>query len=199
MKSQMRTGASLKFLIRGFVLAKQQEGKSPRTVEDYAENLKRFLWYAEREGWSDNAREISQWHIREFLGYVANEVNRWESDTLPAQRGASKSTVHHYYRVLRCFFNWIVAEGFLRQSPVAKVKFIHRGEWLPKMSLRNVCHNSEADSPSLCILVSSVYQWDYCGLNPETGTSFQVKVPSQQLVKPRTTPQWIGHKSLPHQ
>ena len=33
-----------------------------------------------------------------------------------------------------------------------QVKFTHRGEWLPKVSLRNVRHNSEADFPSLCIL-----------------------------------------------
>lgn len=65
---------------------------------------------------------ISQWQIREFLAYVANEVNRWDSDTLPAQRRACQSTVHHYYRVLRCFFNWIAAEGFLKQSPVSRVK-----------------------------------------------------------------------------
>jgi len=93
-KSQVRTGASLKFLIRGFILTKQQEGKSPRTVEDYAENLKRFLWYTQRQSWSDNAVGISQWQIREFLAYVGSEVNRWDSDTLPAQRRACQSTVH---------------------------------------------------------------------------------------------------------
>ena len=32
---------------------------------------------------------------------------------------------------------------------------IPRGVWLPKMSLRNVCHNSEADFPSLCIPLPS--------------------------------------------
>ena len=83
-RSQKLNGASLKFLVKGFLLTKQQEARSPRTVEDYAENLKRFLWYAERRGWSDNVREISQWHIREFLGYVANEVNRWDSDWVSA-------------------------------------------------------------------------------------------------------------------
>ena len=38
-------GTSLKPLVSGFILTKQTEGKSPRTVEFYSENLKRFLWY----------------------------------------------------------------------------------------------------------------------------------------------------------
>jgi len=65
-------GTSLRSLVRGFVLTKQSEGKSPRTIEFYRDNLKRFLWYAERQKWPDDVRMVTQWHIREFLGYVAN-------------------------------------------------------------------------------------------------------------------------------
>jgi len=70
-------GTSLKSLVTGFVLTKQTEGKSPRTVEFYSENLKRFLWYAQLKEWSDDIRMLTEWDIREFLGYVANETNRW--------------------------------------------------------------------------------------------------------------------------
>src|SRR4030043_667920 len=70
-------GRSLKSLVNGFVLTKQTEGKSPRTVEFSSENLKRFLWYASRQGWSDDIRMVTQWHVREFLGYLANEKGRW--------------------------------------------------------------------------------------------------------------------------
>jgi len=66
-------GRSLKSLVNGFVLTKQTEGKSPRTVEFYSENLKRFLWYASRQGWSDDIRMLTEWHIREFLGCLAHE------------------------------------------------------------------------------------------------------------------------------
>ena len=46
-------GTSLRSLVAGFVLTKQTEGKSPRTVEYYQENLKRFIWYSNEQGWSD--------------------------------------------------------------------------------------------------------------------------------------------------
>ena len=56
-------GTSLKSLVRGFVLTKQTDGKSPRTVEFYAENLKRFLWYAQKQEWSDDIRMLTEWDI----------------------------------------------------------------------------------------------------------------------------------------
>jgi hypothetical protein len=63
---QSSLGTSLKSLIKGFVLTKLTEDKSPRTVEFYQENLKRFLWYTEKEKWTDDVRHITEWHIRDF-------------------------------------------------------------------------------------------------------------------------------------
>jgi len=118
-------GTSLKSLVRGFVLTKQTDGKSPRTVEFYAENLKRFLWYAQLKAWSDDIRMLTEWDMREFLGYVANETNRWGlsgNGSEPTRRKVTHTTVHHYYVVLANFFGWVVREGFLPESPTAKIK-----------------------------------------------------------------------------
>lgn len=124
-KIEARPGTSLKSLTKGFVLTKRTEGKSPRTVEYYQENLKRFLWYVEKQGWPDDIRLLTEWQIREFLGYVATATERWGlkgnvSET--SERKASYSTVHHYFVVLSCFFNWVVREGFLQQNPIARVE-----------------------------------------------------------------------------
>jgi len=59
-KLQAPSGTSLRSLVRGFVLTKQTEGKSSRTVEYYRDNLKRLLWYAEKEGWSDDIRLLTE-------------------------------------------------------------------------------------------------------------------------------------------
>jgi len=118
-------GTSLKSPVTGFVLTKQTEGKSPRTVEFYSENLKRFLWYAHRQEWPDDIRMLTEWNIREFLGYVANETNRWGlkgNGSEPAQRKVTHTTVHHYFVVLANFFGWVVREGFLPESPTVKIK-----------------------------------------------------------------------------
>lgn len=124
-KREAPPGTSLKSSVRGFVLTARTDGKSPRTVEYYEGNLRRFLWYCERQSWPDDVRLITEWHIREFLAYVASEVHRWGlngNGSESSRRQASYSTVHHYYAVLKAFFNWCVMEGFLTESPVAKVK-----------------------------------------------------------------------------
>jgi len=124
-RQRVQTGTSLKSLVQGFVLTKQTEGKSPRTVEFYSENLKRFLWYASRQDWSDDIRMLTEWHIREFLSYLANEKRRWGLEgngSETSQAKVSHTTVHHYFVVLANFFGWVVREGFLEESPTAKIK-----------------------------------------------------------------------------
>jgi len=120
-------GTSLKSLVQGFVLTKQTEGKSRRTVEYYSKNLKRVLWYADREGWPGDARMINEWHIKGFLGYVATEKNRWGLEGKGAQnsqRQASYATVRHYFVVLSTFFNWVVGEGILDGSPLSRIQVV---------------------------------------------------------------------------
>jgi len=124
-KLEAPPGTSLKSLVKGFVLTKQTEGKSPRTVEYYRGSLKRFLWYAEKQDWSDDARVITEWHIREFLGYVGSETHRWGLEgngSETSQPKASYSTVRHYFVVLSCFFNWVTQEGLLKENPMARIK-----------------------------------------------------------------------------
>jgi len=121
----VQAGTSLKSLVNGFVLTKQTEGKSPRTVEFYSENLKRFVWYASRQGWSDDIRMLTEWHIREFLSYLANEKCRWGLEgngSESSQVKVSHTTIHHYFVVLANFFSWVVREGFVKESPTAKIK-----------------------------------------------------------------------------
>jgi len=116
---------SIRSLVKGFILTLNTDCKSPRTVDYYEANLRRFLWYAEHHEWPDDARMITEWHIREFLAYTGGEGNRWGisgNGSESSRPRASYSTVHHYYSVVRAFFNWCVREGFLSESPVAKIK-----------------------------------------------------------------------------
>ncbi len=70
---------------------------------------------------------LSEWYIRDFLSYVTNETNRWGVEgngTEPTRRKVTHTTVHHYYVVLANFFGWVVREGFLPESPTAKIKVV---------------------------------------------------------------------------
>lgn len=127
-KVEMPLAASLESLLRGFFLTKKTDGKSPRTVRYYECMLRHFQWYASQENWPSNTELITEWHIREFLGYVASGTCRWGikgNGSERCQHPASYSTVRHYYVGLRVFFNWCVAENFLAQSPLAKIKILN--------------------------------------------------------------------------
>lgn len=118
-------GTSLNSLVNGFVLTKQTEGKSPRTVEFYSENLKRFLWYASKQSWHDDIRMLTEWQIRDFLGYLANTECRWGLEGNGSESShykVSHTTIHSYFVVLANFFGWVVREGFLKESPTTKIK-----------------------------------------------------------------------------
>jgi len=124
-KVEAPLGTSLRSLVRGFVLTKQTEGKSPRTVDYYGSNLKRFLWYVDKQAWSDDIQLLTEWQIKEFLGYVGSETHRWDitgNGSETSQRKNSHSTVHHYFVVLSCFFNWLANEGFIHENPMLRIK-----------------------------------------------------------------------------
>jgi len=123
-RSQAPVSTSVKSLVKGFVLTQCTDCKSPRTIEYYESNLRRFLWYAEQQEWSDDVRLITEWHIREFLAYTGEAGNRWGLTGNGAESSRPKATyctVHHYYCVLKAFLNWCVREGFITETPLAKI------------------------------------------------------------------------------
>lgn len=112
-------GTSLRSLVGAFIITKLTEGKSDRTVEFHAKNLKRFIWYAEIQNWPENIHEINSWHIKAFLGYVALEKDRWGlsgNGCETSQNRASQATVRHYYNILKRFYNWLVEEKVLEEN-----------------------------------------------------------------------------------
>jgi site-specific recombinase XerD len=124
-KPQVPVSTSLSSLVKGFILTQRTDCRSPKTIEYYEGILNRFLWYVKRQNWPDDARLITEWYIREFLGYVSSDVNRWGvkgNGSESSRKKATYSTVHHYYCVLKAFFNWCVREDYISESPLAKVK-----------------------------------------------------------------------------
>jgi site-specific recombinase XerD len=124
-RSQVPVSTSVQSLTKGYILTQRTDCKSPRTIEYYESNLRRFLWYAEQQEWPDDVRLITEWYIREFLGYVSGEGSRWGLQGNGSESSRAKATyctVHHYYCVLKAFFNWCVREGFMNESPLAKIK-----------------------------------------------------------------------------
>jgi len=83
---------STKSLVKGFILTQRTDCKSPRTIEYYESNLRRFLWYANQQEWLDDVRQVTEWHIREFLAYTGGEANRWGLEGNGSESSRPKAT-----------------------------------------------------------------------------------------------------------
>jgi hypothetical protein len=86
------SGTSLKSLVQGYLLTKQTEGLSSNHVKYCQGILGRFLWYRDRAEWSDTAGSLTEWHIREFMGYVSSAVDRWNKTGNGSESSSRKAS-----------------------------------------------------------------------------------------------------------
>lgn len=104
--STVRPVPPLEALVQIYLMRCHVEGKSDRTVRAYGESLRRFVGALSAEGVA-SAASIEPEHIFRYL-------SRFTRLTL--------DTRHRYFREVRCFFNWLVAVGYLEASPFAQIR-----------------------------------------------------------------------------
>jgi site-specific recombinase XerD len=86
----------------------QAEHKSPRTIESYADSLRQLGDFLAAHGMPCQASAIRREHVEAYLLDLSN-------------RGRSPATVALRFRSLRVFFNYMVDEGEIDRSPMAKM------------------------------------------------------------------------------
>ena len=108
-------------LITNFLQSRQSLNRSPATLDYYRTSLANLEWYSRTNGWPEPA-QISRSHLRDFLGYVQTETYRWPGARRCSAKKASPATVHHYGKVIKCFFNWAEQEEILPSNPSLRLK-----------------------------------------------------------------------------
>lgn len=86
----------------------QAEHKSPRTIESYADSLRQLGDFLAARGMPCQALAIRREHLEAYLLDLSN-------------RGRSAATVALRFRSLRVFWNYMVDEGEISVSPMAKM------------------------------------------------------------------------------
>ena len=95
-------------LIRGFLLHVRAGGRAERTAATYGENLRMLRLFADEMGMGEIGH-LTREHLEHFLLWC-KEV-----------RGNSWGGLLHRYRSLSVFYTWLVAEGEIKASPMAKM------------------------------------------------------------------------------
>lgn len=97
-----------------FLLSCKVDGLSLATIRNYSYQLNAFANFC----YTKQFREITSQEIRLFLADL--------------QKSNNPVSVSDYYKVLKRFFNWLVQEGVIKQSPMGNVKSPKLPSLLPK-------------------------------------------------------------------
>jgi site-specific recombinase XerD len=90
-----------------FTLALRAENCSPNTIRGYAQTSRQFVAWAAAEGLSTAPARITRDTINRFIEHISQ---RWKPATAATR-----------YRALHRFFQWLVDEGELVTSPMARM------------------------------------------------------------------------------
>lgn len=96
--------ARLDQVINYYLVSRRAEGKSPETLDGYKRRLEAFAAFIKRQGTGLDALQL-----RQFMASLY-------------ERKLDLVTINAYYRVLRTFFRWAVAEKLISADPMNNLK-----------------------------------------------------------------------------
>lgn len=95
----------LQFAIKDFLDDRKFNNASPVTIKGYSYDLNQFYTFITSKGKID-VEEITPRDVKEFFIYCKEELNN------------NAVTVNHKLTNLKAFFNYLVKEGIIKESPV---------------------------------------------------------------------------------
>lgn len=113
-----------------FVSIKEAENVKPRTKNEYYVQYRYFVeWLQEYHSEVVNVQDISTSLIRSYINYLAYDKEKYEgihyrTEKLNHQKGLSPYTVNIRIRFLKCWFNVLVKEKYVLDSPANNVKLM---------------------------------------------------------------------------
>jgi len=95
-------------ILQEWLLVLRGDGKSPRTMEGYADSVQQLASFLQ-EGGFPGLTEATAEHIREWLDALR-------------QRGNKPATVNTRYRGVYAFYKWLRKEGEVRENPLDRIE-----------------------------------------------------------------------------
>lgn len=103
----LTTSKNLATQLETFLLSCRVDELSPATIKNYQYQLRRFVSFCIKLS-QDDAHYITSHHVRHFL--------------LSLQETNNPTSIGDYYKTLKRFFNWLIAEGILSDTPMHNIK-----------------------------------------------------------------------------
>ena len=125
-----------------FILAKETEGRSPKTTQWYRTMLGHFAQHLPK-GADTRLIELGIGDARAFVAHMQSKDTVYDDHPFlePREGGLAPSTIHGYVRALKAFGSWLQEEGLATRNPFAKLKRPH----LPKPVIK-ILSNEEIEA-----------------------------------------------------
>jgi site-specific recombinase XerC len=165
---------SWQWILEGFKFDLESSVR-PKTVEYYYGHARIFISWVEGNGVKE-PELLTKRDINSFFHYIINNLNPLKNNkTVGEQAHHSESLRYHYYRGIKRFIFWLIAEDYLRHNPLdgilvkppkdppiepysqeQKEKFINLldGEWKVAKTLRQRMLAAR-DKAIVCLLFES--------------------------------------------
>lgn len=108
-------------LWQSFERSLRAENASPRTIEIYGDGGRQFYEYSRTRRLPTDPVAIEKAQLEEFLIWLREE------------RNVKPATVRARFSSLRRFFNWLIEEGELEHSPMARIRGVKVDEPAPEV------------------------------------------------------------------
>lgn len=108
MSTTLAGASSLSALAKSFERSLLAANKSRMTVRSYLDSVRLFSEFAAERGMPTHVEAITREHVEEFL---TDQLRRWKPATAQIR-----------YKGLRAFFVWLLEEGEITASPMARIK-----------------------------------------------------------------------------
>lgn len=123
-------------LATSFKRALLAQNKSPRTIETYLEGVRLLGEFLSRTSMPQEVTAITREHVEEFIGSLLAHY--------------TALTANNRYRALQAFFKWLLEEGEIKASPMARMQPPHIPENPPDVlsdekiqTLLRICSGSD--------------------------------------------------------
>jgi len=100
--------ANEKLYVDSFGRSLRAQNLSGRTVQQYLESVGQFASYLETMGMPTTPEGVTREHVESFITYL---LAKWKPLTAATR-----------YRGLQQYFKWLVSEGEIKESPMARMK-----------------------------------------------------------------------------
>ncbi len=104
----------------GWIIDCQLRQLSPRTVATRKDTISKLLWFLNDKGYA----QCTTLELRNYLAYLATAHKeargRWGKPNL--NQPLRPRSIWDVHNNVRCFFNWMIDEGYAGINPMAAIK-----------------------------------------------------------------------------